>query len=205
MNNQYIAFEGIDGCGKTTIIKKVESYLKHKFYSKVHTVKEPAFPGSTDFRGELRNLIFNNSDLSPRTELLLFAADRAELIDKEVVPALNKGYWVLSDRSLWSTLVYQKNNSSYSVWSSIYLSTFKEESFRLPKTFFLDISLESARRRILMREDTDRFEDIDSTVIQNRIDKYKYMSNQFPDDLITINVENKKVDDIRDEIISYLT
>jgi len=96
----YVAIEGIDGSGKTTLAKALVERLKRKGIGVVHT-REPG--GGLE---ELRELVLTK-DLSPEAEYLLFSADRAEHLRRVVVPALKEGKWVVSERSFFSSLAYQ--------------------------------------------------------------------------------------------------
>ena len=91
----YIAIEGIDTAGKTTQIE-----LLKKEFDNILFIKEPGF---TNFGEKIRNIIFNDN-ISKKTELFLFLADRAETIEKIVKPNLNKH--ILTDRSVVSGIAY---------------------------------------------------------------------------------------------------
>ena len=101
---RYIAFEGIEGAGKSTVADRVASHLEALGHSVVR-VREP---GGTDVGEHIREVLLAG-DHQPlaMTEAVLFAAARAQLIAQTVVPALEGGSWVLSDRSAYSSLAYQ--------------------------------------------------------------------------------------------------
>lgn len=104
MNRPYVAFEGIEGAGKSTVAERVGTKLKGDG-RRVVRVREP---GGTPV-GEAIRAILLSRELSPDswTEALLFAAARAQLAAEVVGPALDDGAWVLSDRTVYSSLAYQ--------------------------------------------------------------------------------------------------
>jgi dTMP kinase len=101
-----ISFEGSEGSGKSTQITRLAAHLQ-KLGRDVVTVREP---GGTEIGEQIRNLIVHNSrgdEMCPETELLLFAASRAQLVREVIAPAMQRGAIVLSDRFLDSSTVYQ--------------------------------------------------------------------------------------------------
>ncbi len=101
---RYIAFEGIEGAGKSTVADRVAHHLETQGHSVVR-VREP---GGTDVGEQIREILLDGDHAPvPRAEAALFAAARAQLIVEKVVPALEAGSWVLSDRSAYSSLAYQ--------------------------------------------------------------------------------------------------
>ena len=96
--------EGIDGSGKSTLLKRLVSYLQAEGYDVLAT-KEP---GGTPLGKEIRHLVQESKvNQAPEAEFLLFAADRADHIQKVVQPSLEKGMFVISDRMADSSLAYQ--------------------------------------------------------------------------------------------------
>ena len=101
---RYIAFEGIEGAGKSTIADRVAEHLT-AMGERVVVVREP---GGTEAGERIRDVLLTmDHDVAPRTEAALFAAARAQLIADTVTPALADGLWVLSDRTAYSSLAYQ--------------------------------------------------------------------------------------------------
>jgi len=101
-----ISFEGSEGSGKSTQIIRLAAHLQ-KLKREVISVREP---GGTEIGEQIRNIIVHNSkgdEMTPETELLLFAAARAQLVREVIAPALMRGAIVLSDRYLDSSTVYQ--------------------------------------------------------------------------------------------------
>lgn len=104
MSGRYIAFEGIDGAGKSTVAEAVAQELRAGGLS-VETVREP---GGTAVGEAIRDILLHSHDhLEPWAEALLFAASRAQLAAQTIAPLLTEGTWVLSDRSVYSSLAYQ--------------------------------------------------------------------------------------------------
>lgn len=101
--NRYIAIEGIDGAGKTSVQVALRDLLEASG-QEVVAVREP---GGTALGEPLRRVLLHGYPVTPWAEALLFAADRAQLIEEVVRPALARGAWVVSDRSVYSSLTYQ--------------------------------------------------------------------------------------------------
>lgn len=101
----FVAFEGPDGCGKTTISKQVENMLINYIgdASKVVWTREP---GGTEVGDKIRDIL-TNCNVDPRTEALLFAASRTENTWKKIMVEKSKNKIVLCDRYIHSSLVYQ--------------------------------------------------------------------------------------------------
>lgn len=104
MRGRYIAFEGVDGAGKSTVAEAVAEHLRADGFQVVG-VREP---GATAVGEAIREiLLHSHDDLVPWAEALLFAAARAQLAEQTLRPLLEAGAWVLSDRSVYSSLAYQ--------------------------------------------------------------------------------------------------
>lgn len=104
MTDRYIAFEGIEGAGKSTVAEKVADKLRDGT-NRVVTVREP---GGTRTGERIRGVLLETDGTpGPWAEALLFAAARAQLAEEVVGPALAAGDWVVSDRSVYSSLAYQ--------------------------------------------------------------------------------------------------
>jgi len=103
----YIAFEGIEGSGKSTVLARVAESLRSAPHNMdVLCVREP---GGTGIGEEIRGVLLNprSETMSHRTEASLFAAGRGQLVEEVIVHALEAGKVVLSDRSAYSSLAYQ--------------------------------------------------------------------------------------------------
>ena len=164
----FIAFEGINGCGKTTLHKLLSAKLKERG-QKVLDTREP---GGTQLGLELRKLLLDwkGEPKSHRAELLMFAADRAEHVDKVIRPNLAQGSWVLTDRFIYSTITFQGHGRGID-------RTLIDEANKLAVqgtlpslVILLDLSPEEAFRRIAARnsQSRDSFED-EELAFHNRI------------------------------------
>jgi dTMP kinase len=99
----YLAIEGGEGAGKTTVGTLLAQALAERG-EQVVSVREP---GSTDLGQEIRRLLLHWQDMTPWAEAMLYAAQRAQVVAEMVAPALARGSFVISDRSLYSSLAYQ--------------------------------------------------------------------------------------------------
>ena len=101
----FIAFEGGEGAGKSTQLRRLEDALRQAGYNNLVVTHEP---GATASGGQLRALLLDPAtELGPRAEALLYAADRAEHVAEVLLPALQNGALVLCDRYVDSSLAYQ--------------------------------------------------------------------------------------------------
>ena len=103
--SRYIALEGIDGSGKSTVAAALAGRLE-ALGTKVIVVREP---GGTSLGEVVRGLLLDSQSLDDWAEVFLFAAQRAELAAELVKPALDAGTWVISDRTYYSSMAYQGN------------------------------------------------------------------------------------------------
>ena len=161
MKGKFIVLEGIDGCGKTTQINELSKWLpKSGLIDKNATLIKTREPGGSILGREIRDMILNNNKSnSPSilTELLLYSADRAEHISKIILPALQNGDWIISDRFSGSTLAYQGYGREINIDIIKKLENIVCQNIKPDLTFFLEISPEES---ILRRKNkvADRIE-----------------------------------------------
>jgi len=161
MKGKFIVLEGIDGCGKTTQINALSKWLpKSGLINENKTLIQTREPGGSILGREIRDMILKNNKFdSPSilTELLLYSADRAEHISKIILPALQNGNWIISDRFSGSTLAYQGYGRGISIDIIKELENIVCQNIRPDLTFFLEISPEES---ILRRKNkvADRIE-----------------------------------------------
>ena len=151
MKGKFIVLEGIDGCGKTTQINELSKWLpKSGLIDKNATLIKTREPGGSILGREIRDMILNTNKFnSPSilTELLLYSADRAEHISKIILPALQNGDWIISDRFSGSTLAYQGYGREISIDIIKKLENIVCHNIKPDLTFFLEISPEESIRR----------------------------------------------------------
>ena len=154
MINRFISFEGIDGAGKTTQIELLKKRLEKNNY-KVKVFREP---GGMDISESLRKIILNKSfDISSNTEMLLFLAARSELVTKVIYPALERGYYVICDRYIDSTVAYQGFGRKIDIKIINDLNKFVTLGLLPTVTFYLDIPVKTMILR-KNKENNDRME-----------------------------------------------
>jgi dTMP kinase len=104
VTGRFVVLEGGDGSGKSTQVRRLAAWLRDRGVEVVETFE----PGATDAGAAIRELLLHRPDpIDPVAEALLMAADRAQHVATVIRPALARGAWVLSDRFLPSSLVYQ--------------------------------------------------------------------------------------------------
>ncbi len=160
MKRRLITFEGSEGCGKTTQIAR----LKERLESLGEQVVVTREPGGTALGEAIRHLLKDAPEgrhMGARAELLLFSASRAELVGKVIAPALDDGAWVLCDRFIDSTVVYQGSARGLAMEMIGRLNDFATAGVRPGLTFLLDLSPEKAAERLQARATKDRIEEED--------------------------------------------
>jgi len=167
----FITFEGIEGCGKTTQIKKTADFLRSSGFDVLLTEE----PGGSALGLELRRILLNRNEsltgtsgISARSEILLFLADRAQHVDEIIRPALEAGRVVLCDRYSDATIAYQGYGRGLDIARIIQLDGFASKSLRPGLTFLFDLPAQEGLKRAFRRiagnagpEAEDRFENED--------------------------------------------
>ena len=145
----FISFEGGDGSGKTTQIRRLAARLRAAGHETVETVE----PGGTPIGRQIRQILLDpaNNALDARAELLLYFASRAQNVHELILPALAAGKVVVCDRFTDSTLVYQGYGRGLGEAFVHRLHEIACGTIEPDLTFYLDIDLETALGRALAR------------------------------------------------------
>jgi dTMP kinase len=147
---KFISLEGGEAVGKSTQIERLSERLRNAGH-KVVVTREP---GGTPLGESIRHLLKHAPEgrgMTPYTELLLFLASRAELVRKVIMPALDQGTWVLSDRFLDSTTVYQGAGRQLPTEIVERVNAFTVGPHVPSLTLVLDLEPEAARQRQITR------------------------------------------------------
>jgi dTMP kinase len=141
----FITFEGPDGSGKTTQLGSLADFLCQHNYP-VLTTREP---GGNTISEQIRSILFDlkNTEMVPRTEILLFLASRAQLVEQVIRPYLAGGGIVLCDRYADSTLAYQGYGHQVNLDQLKLLIDFATGGLKPDLTFLLDLEVQEGLRR----------------------------------------------------------
>ncbi len=152
----FISFEGIDGCGKSTQIELLKSWLKESGITALCTRE----PGGCTTAEEIRQLVLSpKTDVGSEGELLLYLAARAEHVRQVITPAINRGEWVISDRFADSTFAYQGYGRELDLEEMQMVNSVATRGVQPTITFLLDIDVSVGRERIISgRTELDRLE-----------------------------------------------
>jgi dTMP kinase len=176
----FVTFEGIGGAGKTTQAQLLHDVLRSEQRDVVLTHE----PGGTDLGEQLRELLLFGPEISAGAETALFAAARAELVDRVIAPAVSRGADVICDRYLDSSLAYQGLIRKVGVDAVLDLNLRLIGDFLPDCTFFLDID---AADGVLRRQKVDRIERGDVDRLRCVANAYRELAELFPRRIVTIN------------------
>ena len=153
----FIALEGPDGSGKSTIAQMLKDYIEQNINSKVVLTREP---GGTSIGEDIRGVLLDNknTEMSDKTEALLYAAARAQHVNEKIKPLLDKGYIVISDRYVLSSLAYQGHARGLGIEKVMKINEFAMDGLYPNKVLFFNISPEEALKRKFIGREADRLE-----------------------------------------------
>jgi dTMP kinase len=186
----FITFEGIDGCGKSTQMRLLAAALRSEGRDVVETVE----PGGTEIGKLIRKILLDpaSQDLTPRAELLLYFASRAQNVEQIIRPALDRGSIVLCDRFTDSTLCYQGCGRGLDSSIILALDQIACQDIQPDVTVLIDIDVETSQERAQRRNERvasneTRLDD-ESAAFHHRVRKgYHALAKQHPDRFIVIN------------------
>ena len=200
MKGLFITLEGGDGAGKSTQIRNIEAFFKDRGFTVTHT-REPGGPRISE---KLRDILLDtqNTEMDPVTEMLIYAASRAQHVRETVIPALERGEIVICDRYVDSSIAYQGFGRN--------LGSMVEEVNRcatgglMPDiTVWLDIDPETGKARASGDKGPDRL-DLESSDFHSRVrEGYAHIAESEPDRFKRIDATGS-VEEIRDKIYDCL-
>ncbi len=197
----FITFEGTDGSGKTTQIKLLEHYLKQKSFEVVLSRE----PGGTRVSEIIRDIILDpqNKEIVPLTEMILYAASRAQHVAEVIEPAIESGKIVICDRYVDSSYAYQGGGRGMDLKVIADVNRIAVNGTVPDITFFLDLDPEVAIKRRINSTGADRIEQEKLDFHRRVYDGYKKLSILYPDRIKTIDAE-KSIEEISLQIINYI-
>jgi len=175
---RFITLEGGEGVGKSTNLQFVRQLLEQRGFRVVVTRE----PGGTPLAEKIRNLLLApaQESITPAAELLLVFAARAQHVQHVIVPALERGDWVLSDRFTDATYAYQGGGRKMDVQAIAWLENLVLGNLRPDLTLLLDAPVETGMRRAKHRGDLDRFESEELAFFERVCQAYRQRAESEP-------------------------
>lgn len=202
----FITFEGMDGSGKTTQMRRLAERLR----AMGRTVLETVEPGGPPISMKIRRILLDsaNQELSPSAELLLYFASRAQNVDEWILPALSRGEIVLSDRFTDSSLVYQGCGRGLGADAVAALDKIACRGVKPDLTFLVDIDADTSVARARARNAAEphcetRMDDQAIEFHRKVHDAYHALARSEPDRVKVVN-GRAPMDNIEREIWSIV-
>ncbi|AMA74541.1 MULTISPECIES: dTMP kinase [Aneurinibacillus] len=210
MKGCFVTFEGADGAGKTTQIKLLYEFLREQG----HNVLLTREPGGTGISDSIRALLLDpkNSEMRHQTEVLLYAASRAQHVREKIIPALEEGKIVLCDRFVDASLAYQGYGLGLPLEEIININQFATGGLTPDITYFLDLPAEISRERLKQRfaayKGPDRIESKPAEYHQKVRQGFAEICRKYADRIVKINAARSIETiqkEVRDHFLHYLT
>lgn len=200
MRGLFITLEGGDGAGKSTQIENIGSFFEKKGLVVVHSRE----PGGTRIGEKLRDILLDssNTEMDDVTEMMIYAAARAQHVRELVKPALEEGSVVICDRFLDSSIAYQAYGRGLGDMVNI-VNSYATDGLPPDITFWMDIDPDAGRERVSKMGDFDRLE-MEARDFHYRVyEGYKAIAKSNPERVKRIDA-SRSVEEISGEIIKYL-
>lgn len=210
MTGKFIVFEGADGCGKTTQLRRFYDWLQAKTFpsagdawpesSKIWLTKEP---GATPLGKTLRQILLTPTDAGdgvlPTAELLLYAADRAQHVQQVLKPKLSQGHWIVCDRHVDSTVAYQGFGRGLDRALIENLNSIATAGLVSNLTLWLDLPMELSQARRAHRGEADRMEQLDIAFHRRVYEGFASLAAQHPERIVRVDA-NGSEDEVAERI-----
>ena len=195
----FITFEGIEGSGKSSLIKNLKNYYKNHALD-VFFTKEP---GGTELGEKIREILLDpTSEIDPSSELFLLMADRVHHVKNKINPNLNENKIVFCDRYIDSTIAYQGGGRDLD--DKDIEGMIKMLKLPIPDlTILLDVPVEMGLMRAKERSELDRFEKEDIDFHKKIRQSYLNLQKKYPDRIIIFNASMNE-NDVFEEVLNYI-
>ena len=152
----FITLEGIEGAGKSTAVRFLAEYLRKANIDFILTRE----PGGTEIAEKIRRVILDHyqETMHPDTEMLLYFAGRAQHLNQVIIPALQRGQWVICDRFTDATYAYQGGGRGLSQEKISILEQWVQGDLRPDHTLLFDVAVTTGLSRIKKNRYLDRIE-----------------------------------------------
>ena len=197
-HGKFITLEGIDGAGKSTHLAFIAERLR-ALGQQVVVTREP---GGTPLGEMLRDLVLSQK-MHVETETLMMFASRREHIDKVILPALEKGIWVLSDRFTDATFAYQGGGRGIDAQRLQILENWVQSNLQPDLTLLFDVPLEISRERLSQNMSLDRFEQEKQDFFARVKNAYLARAAAYPQRIRVIN-SSRSIAEIQAELAPLL-
>lgn len=205
---RFITFEGIEGCGKSTQIRRLARRLKTLGVPVVSTLE----PGGTPIGQGIRKILLDagNRNLSPLGELMLYAADRIQHVREVILPALSRGTWVLCDRYADATEAYQGWARGQDRRLVRRVNDLATQGLVPDMTLLLDLAVEKGLARAIRRNKAvphggqDRFEKEDLSFHRAVRRAYLHMARRHPQRFVVIDAD-AGMDEVEESLFRHIT
>ena len=197
----FITLEGPDGSGKSTIAKLLKEYIENMGHKCILTRE----PGGTKIGEEIRNILLdnNNTEMAGKTEALLYAASRCQHVEEKIKPLLDKGYVVISDRYVFSSLAYQGYSRGLGIEKVMEINKFAMGELYPDSILFFDVSPEIALSRKFINREGDRLENEGESFHKKTYKGYKNSIKMYNKNVNIINA-NETIDNTLKQCIEKI-
>nr|WP_251130211.1 dTMP kinase [Exiguobacterium sp. s141] len=194
----FITVEGPDGSGKTTQLQLLVQSLTEQGYEVVVTRE----PGGTKVGNSIREVLLSpeHDEMTPRVEMMLYAASRAQNIDQVIRPALRRGAVVVCDRFVDASIAYQGYGLQYDLSQILSLNDWATAGIKPDLTFLFDLTPDQASHRMKDRGQLDRIESRDESFHQRVYEGFQILLEQHPERMVRIDA-NASIETIQDEVL----
>lgn len=205
MKGTFITVEGPDGAGKTTQLQLLNDVLKEKGYNVMMTRE----PGGTRVGNEIRSLILNPDfeEMKEMTEILLYAASRAQHVEELIRPALEAGTIILCDRFVDASLAYQGYGLGHPIDLVRHINDSATGGLAPDRTYLFDLTVTDSKKRMMDRGALDRIEQRDDAFRARVYDGFQQIAASDPE-RVQIVQANRSIEvihqDLVEDVITYL-
>ncbi len=193
MSGKFIVFEGVEGAGKTTQIHQTAAWLQSCHSDQPVIITRE--PGGTELGQKIRQLLLADlaSEICNRTELLLYAADRAQHVAAVIRPHLDRGAIVLCDRFTDSTIAYQGYGRGFDRSEIDQINQLATGGLQSDLTIWLDLDVEIGLKRVFLRGKPDRMEQANLDFHHRVRQGYQELANIYPNRIVRVDADQSEL------------